>query len=197
METDKIWSYEFEKSKPIQSGRLLLSEPFMLDENFRRTVVLVCEHNSESGTLGLILNKPINLRMTEIVEDFPEFKAKLFLGGPVGTDTLQFLHSLGDTIEGSMQLTEKLYWGGNFEQLKSLIENRQVSSNDIHFFLGYSGWSWGQLDEELKSNSWVIANAGYKDIFETPAENLWKDIMKNMGGIYNTMAGYPENPTLN
>jgi putative transcriptional regulator len=197
VETDKIWGYEFEKDKGIKSGRLLLAEPFMMDENFRRTVVLVCDHNYATGTVGLILNKPINLRLTEVVEDFPEFKAKLFLGGPVGTDTLQFLHRLGDEIEGSLQLSQKLFWGGNFEQLKTMIEKRLVASDDVRFFLGYSGWSFGQLDEELKSNSWVVTDAGYKHIFETPADNLWKEVMKNMGGVYNTMAGYPENPTLN
>ena len=143
------------------------------------------------------MNKPINLKLTEIVEDFPEFKAKLFLGGPVGTDTLQFLHKLGERVEGSIQLSENLFWGGNFEQVKTMIEKGQLLTSDIRFYLGYSGWSTGQLDEELKNDSWVISKAGFKDIFETPVENLWKAVMKNMGGVYNTMAGYPENPTLN
>src|SRR4051812_40076623 len=111
-EEEKIWSYEFEKGKEIKAGRLLLSEPFMFDENFKRTVVLVCEHNDDNGTVGLILNKPIELGLNDIVEDFPLFDSKVFLGGPVGTDTLQFLHSLGDKIEDSLQLGEGLYWGG-------------------------------------------------------------------------------------
>jgi putative transcriptional regulator len=197
VENDKIWSYEFEKSKELKAGQLLLSEPFMPDENFRRTVVLVCEHNPENGTVGLIINKPINLKLNDVVEDFPPFKGKLFLGGPVGTDTLQFLHALGDQVEGSVQLSDKLYWGGNFEQLKLLIRDEKVKPNEIRFYLGYSGWEIGQLDNELKDNSWIITKATNQHIFQTRHEMLWREVMKNMGGVYSTMAGYPENPAFN
>ena len=197
VDKEKIWSYEFEKSKGIKPGQLLLSEPFMLDENFRRTVVLVCEHDNENGTVGLIINKSINLRLNDVVEDFPPFKAKLFLGGPVGTDTLQFLHSMGDEIEGSVKLSDQLYWGGNFEQLKLMIQTGKINPADIRFFLGYSGWGTGQLEQELKDNSWIIAKATHKGIFKIPNEDIWKETMKDMGGVYSTMAGYPENPALN
>jgi putative transcriptional regulator len=197
VENDRIWSYEFEKSKGLQAGQLLLSEPFMPDENFRRTVVLVCEHHPENGTVGLIINKPINLKLNDVVEDFPPFKGKVFLGGPVGTDTLQFLHSLGNKIEGSVQLSDKLYWGGNFEQIKVLIRDEKIKPNDIRFYLGYSGWQSGQLDNELKDNSWIITKATHQHIFLTPHDILWREVMRNMGGVYSTMAGYPENPALN
>ena len=197
IENDKIWSYEFEKSKGLKAGQLLLSEPFMPDENFRRTVVLVCEHNQENGTVGLILNKPINLKLNDVVEDFPDFNAKVFLGGPVGTDTLQFLHSLGDEIEGSVQLSEKLFWGGNFEQIKLMLWAEKIKSTQIRFYLGYSGWEVGQLDNELKENSWIIAEATHEHIFKNPHDLLWRKVMKGMGGVYSTMAGYPENPNFN
>jgi|ERR1043165_2123405 putative transcriptional regulator len=196
-DNENIWSYEFEKDKGIRAGQLLLSEPFMFDENFRRTVVLVCEHTPENGTVGLILNKPINLRLNDVVEGFPPFKAKIFLGGPVGTDTMQFLHCLGDKIENSLKLTDNLYWGGNFEQLKTMMAEGLIGADEVRFFLGYSGWSPGQLEEELKDNAWIITDATHEHIFETPFDSLWKETMKNMGGIYHTMATYPENPTLN
>lgn len=196
-DNENIWSYEFEKEKGISAGRLLLSEPFMFDENFRRTVVLVCEHTHDNGTVGLILNKPINLRLNDVVEGFPPFKGKIFLGGPVGTDTMQFLHSLGNKIENSLKLADDLYWGGNFEQLKEMMANGSISPDEVRFFLGYSGWSPGQLDEELKDNAWIVTQATAQHIFATPYDSLWKNTMREMGGIYNTMAGYPENPTLN
>lgn len=194
---EKIWGYEFEKNKSLQPGQLLLSEPFMEDENFRRTVVLLCEHHPENGTVGIILNKAIKLRLEELVENFPPFKGKVFLGGPVGTDSLQFLHSLGDELEGTIRLSEHLYWGGNFEQLKLMIKEGKVGVNDVRFYLGYSGWSVGQLEEEMKSNSWIIAKASFKYVFQTPADMLWKEVMQNMGGVYQTMSGYPENPSFN
>ena len=194
---ENVWSYEFEKGKGVTPGKLLLSEPFMFDENFRRTVVLVCEHTESNGTVGLILNKPINLRLNDVVEGFPPFKGKIFLGGPVGTDTMQFVHKLGDKIENSLKLAENLYWGGNFEQLKDMMASGEVMPDDVRFFLGYSGWSKGQLEDELKDNSWIIAEASSQHLFDVPHELLWKSIMKELGGVYTTMAGYPENPTLN
>jgi putative transcriptional regulator len=194
---ENVWSYEFEKGKGVTPGKLLLSEPFMFDENFRRTVVLVCEHTESNGTVGLILNKPINLRLNDVVEGFPPFKGKIFLGGPVGTDTMQFVHKLGDKIENSLKLAENLYWGGNFEQLKDMMASGEVMPDDVRFFLGYSGWSKGQLEDELKDNSWIIADASSQHLFDVPHELLWKSIMKELGGVYTTMAGYPENPTLN
>jgi putative transcriptional regulator len=197
VENDKIWSYEFEKSKGLKAGQLLLSEPFMPDENFRRTVVLVCEHNAQNGTVGLIVNKPINLKLNDVVEDFPPFKSKIFLGGPVGTDTLQFLHCLGDQIEGSIQLSDRLFWGGNFEQIKVMLADEKILPGQIRFYLGYSGWETGQLDNEVRENSWIITKATHDHIFKTPHEILWREVMKGMGGVYSTMAGYPENPNFN
>jgi putative transcriptional regulator len=194
---ENIWSYEFERNKGLKAGQLLLSEPFMFDENFRRTVVLVCEHTTENGTVGLILNKPINLRLNDVVEGFPAFKGKIFLGGPVGTDTMQFLHCLGHKIENSLKLADNLYWGGNFEQVKEMLGKGEIQIDQVRFFLGYSGWSAGQLEDELKENAWIITQATNQHIFSTPYDNLWKNTMKEMGGVYNTMAGYPENPGLN
>lgn len=196
-ENEKIWSYEFEKDKAITAGQLLLSEPFMFDENFKRTVVLVCEHTEENGTVGLIVNKPINLKLNDIVEGFPPFNGKVFLGGPVGTDTLQFLHSLGDKIEDSVELTKGLYWGGNFEQTRLMLTTGEVKPDEIRFYLGYSGWAANQLMQEMKVNSWIISPAKSKHIFQSDFNKLWKEVMAEMGGIYNTMAGYPENPMLN
>ncbi len=193
----QIWNYEFEKEKNIVPGSLLLSEPFMFDDNFRRTVVLVCEHSEESGTVGLVINKPIDLRLQDVVEEFPAFNGRLFLGGPVGTDTLQFIHTLGDKIEGSLPITQKVYWGGNFEQLKELIAKGEVAPYEVNFYLGYSGWSPEQLKTELMDNSWIVAKGTHKLIFNADYTRLWKQIMKEMGGVYNTMASYPENPGLN
>ncbi len=194
---DKVWSYDFEKHKTVKAGTLLLSEPFMFDENFRRTVVLVCSHTEEDGTVGIILNKPVNLRLNDVVEGFPPFKGKLFLGGPVGTDTLQFIHSLGEEIEGSVKLSEHLYWGGDFGELIRQVKNGQVKPDDLRFYLGYSGWETGQLQQELEDNSWIIATGNYRHIFQSDHTQLWKNVMKEMGGVYETMAGYPENPILN
>lgn len=196
-ENDRIWSYEFEKGKDITAGKLLLSEPFMFDENFKRTVVLVCSNDNENGTVGLILNKGINIRLQDVIEDFPHFKGKVFLGGPVGTDTIQFIHSLGDELEGSRKLNDNLYWGGNFKHLMVMISEGKVQPEDVSFYLGYSGWEPGQLQQEMEDNSWIVAKATHKHIFRNDVQTLWREVMSEMGGVYSTMSNYPESPILN
>ena len=193
-----IWNYDFEKNKPIQSGTILLSEPFMWDENFRRTVILLCRHHSVEGTSGVILNKPVKLELEDLLESFPKnFGGKLYLGGPVGTDLIQILHTMGDKLTGSQKICEGVYWGGDFNQLKKLIRQGEITNKHIRFYIGYSGWDAKQLKDELHDNSWILASARHDYIFNTEPDSLWKKIMNDMGGVYHTMASYPENPNLN
>ena len=94
----------------IKSGNILLSEPFLEDPNFRRTVIFLCEHHKE-GTIGFILNKPLDIKISEAMPDLEGFNAPLFFGGPVQTDTMHFLHNLGDMIDDSVEITKGVYWG--------------------------------------------------------------------------------------
>ena len=193
-----VWSYEFEKDKPLKAGSILLSEPFMWDENFRRTVILVCKHHSVEGTSGVILNKPVKLDLEELLESFPKgFDGKLYLGGPVGTDLIQIVHTMGDKLKGSQKLCDGVYWGGNFDQLKKLIRQGEITNQHIRFYIGYSGWDADQLQEELKENTWIISSARHSYAFNDDPDTLWRKIMNDMGSLYQTMASYPENPNLN
>lgn len=178
-------------------GSLLISEPFLPDPNFERTVVLLCENNEE-GSFGFVLNKMSVLTFEDVIEEVQGFQQPLYVGGPVQQDTLHFLHRMGDELEGSMHIVNDLYWGGNFEQLMTMINTGTISSGDFKFFIGYSGWSAGQLEEELKGNSWIVsesANGG--QIFDQHPENMWKDVLQSMGGRYKVIANYPIDPRLN
>lgn len=191
------WSYEFEKAKVIKQGTLLLAEPFLEDENFRRAVVLVCRIDQQ-GTHGLLLNRPIDLRLQDVIENFPlDFNDKLYLGGPVGTDLIQVIHNRGTLIDGSMQIADGLFWGGDFEQIKKFIRNGTLTKAHLRFFIGYSGWDEGQLEIEVKDSSWIISTGANELIFHTQSKDMWQKKLSEMGGIYKFMASYPENPSLN
>lgn len=177
-------------------GAMLISEPFLPDDNFKRTVIMLCEHNEE-GSIGFILNKPLGMMINEAVEDFPEFKVPLYLGGPVEHNTLHYLHRLGDKIDGSQPLLDGLWWGGNFETIKAEIESGNVQPGDVRFFLGYSGWGQGQLENELKEKSWVVADGKASYIFDTEPDELWKVVLRDMGGQYQLMSTFPDSPLLN
>jgi putative transcriptional regulator len=183
-------------SESPEKGKILISEPFLNDPNFKRSIVLLSEHN-ENGSIGFILNKPTKLRLNQVIDDFPDFDAPVYLGGPVQVNTLQFIHRVGELIEGSTEIADDLYWGGNFEILKLLIEADQVKPDDFRFFIGYSGWTDGQLEDELKINSWIVTSTNIDNIFSEEPDKLWREILKGMGKKFAILASFPENPSVN
>lgn len=180
-----------------QKGDLLISEPFLPDPNFNRTVVLLCEHN-DMGTFGFVLNKPSQLFMDDIMDDLSSLHMEVFVGGPVQQDTLHFIHRKPELFDNAIEVADGLYWGGEYDQLKILADSGQINKNDFKFFVGYSGWAEGQLSNELKENSWIISrNVEIEHIFDTKPERLWKLALENMGGKYKMISNYPEDPRLN
>ncbi len=179
-----------------RNGGLLISEPFLPDPNFERTVILICEHNEE-GSVGFVLNKPSILKFDEAVEDIEVFPETLYVGGPVQQDTLHFIHRSSE-LEGSIQINDDLYWGGNYEQLTAMINNRMIDPRDFKFFLGYSGWSPGQLEEELKQKSWIVVNnATAEQVFDIQPDVLWKRVLNNLGGKFKIISNFPVDPRMN
>ena len=178
-------------------GCFLISEPFLPDPNFERTVILLCEHNEE-GSVGFVLNKPSILKFDEAVEEVQDFHVPLFIGGPVQQDTLHFIHRAGHIWEGSIKIADNIFWGGNYEQLITIINSGEINKDDFKFFLGYSGWAPGQLEEELKQKSWIIYEDANEDkVFNVKSKFLWKEILHDMGGKFKVFANYPVDPRMN
>lgn len=178
------------------TGVLLISDPFLKDPNFMRTVVLLCEHKDE-GSFGLVLNRTFDLTLDQLM-NFPDgSKAPVYIGGPVQMDTLHFLHQVPDEIPGGVEICKGVFWGGDFEILKTLISNNLLDLNKIRFYIGYSGWSSGQLAEEMKEKSWLTVSATRNLIFTKKVENIWKDAVKSMGKEYEQVIHYPIDPQLN
>jgi putative transcriptional regulator len=180
--------------KPAK-GSLLIAEPFLKDQYFKRSVVLLAEHNAE-GTVGFILNRPLDVKLKDVMADTGDSPLPLFLGGPVQRDNLFFVHTLGDLIEDSMPVCEGLWWAGNFGTVKEMVKREEIRDEHIRFFIGYSGWTEGQLEEEMKSNSWIVTAAKQKHIL-LPHDQLWGTVLKSMGKKYAEIANYPEDPSLN
>ncbi len=177
-----------------EKGRLLIAEPFMADSYFKRSVVLLAAY-SDNDIVGFILNKPLQTTLDKILpSEINNDKFAVYLGGPVETSTLHFIHTLGTTLEESKHIFGNLFWGGNFEQLKKMINNNEVAPTEIMFFTGYSGWSKEQLTNEINEDSWLISNINTK-IFNK--KNLWKEVLKKKGGKHAMFTQFPENPSLN
>ncbi len=180
--------------KPKQ-GIILISEPSLRDFYFRQSIVLLAEHN-EDGSFGVIINKPIESQVNDIIKDFPDFDLPVYLGGPVKTDSIFFIHTARN-IEHSLRIIDGLYWGGNIDTIKQMIRDKELSEDSIRFFVGYSGWDPNQLDREIEEKSWVLSHANIPEIINKHPENLWSQHIKNMGKDYAIWANFPADPTFN
>lgn len=176
----------------LEKGILLISQPFMRDASFRRAVVLLCDYSKEEGCVGYILNKSSKLKFSELIENFPDIDSKIYFGGPVEQGTLHFIHDMGDILDNSIKIYEGVYWGGDFEKLKFLIENKLIKPHNIRFFLGYTGWSAGQLEDELEYGSWVSAPCDSNYIFNTNSRKMWQETLKNKGDIFTVISQLPD-----
>lgn len=179
-----------------QKGRILIAEPFLSGNYFNRSVVLMVAY-SDKGTVGFILNKKVDFPMQDVFPDFPEFDADVYLGGPVSTDSIYFIHKLGEKLPGSIHVLGDLYWGGDFEVLKREIKLGRIKASEIRFFLGYSGWDAGQLEGELKDNSWLVTDVQQEAVMRELNESSWLDFVKGAGSRYSVWENYPEDPALN
>ena len=185
------------KNKAVASGNLLISEPFLQDENFVRSVVLLCENN-ENGSFGLVLNKLSILKLNELIDDISGLACDVYVGGPVEQNTLHFIYQGPKLFDSSIQLAHDLWWGGDFDDLLELLKLGKIEEGRIRFFIGYSGWAAGQLEDELAENTWIICQKiDTENIFNASPEELWRIILKNMGGDYQQLANYPIDPRLN
>lgn len=136
--------FHIRNTKVAEGGRVLVSEPFLADTYFRRSVVYLTEHN-EKGSMGFVLNKALDIKISDVIDDFPEGDFPVSVGGPVSTNTVHYLHTLGDEIPESVHVKDGVFWGGDFEVLKHRIRQGEAKPKDVRFFLGYSGWSENQL----------------------------------------------------
>lgn len=184
------------KNKEVKAGNVLISEPFLNDNNFSRTVVLITEHN-EKGSFGLILNRPLNKKLSDIISGFDNVQVPLFTGGPVDLNTLHVIHSIGLEVPGTLQISENLFWGGDFDHLRTLDENHNLDPQTVKFFIGYSGWMANQLEAEVKAKSWVVTNLKPEEIFNLPPEDMWNSCLKSLGGKFKEWLNFPVDPILN
>jgi putative transcriptional regulator len=178
------------------SGVLLIADPFLKDPNFLRTVVFLCEHKEE-GSFGFVLNRQFENTLNELIPELEHYKLPVFYGGPVQPDTIHFLHQYPEEIGGGVEVSKGIWWGGDFEALVDQIKNGGIDPDKIRFFIGYSGWSGGQLQEEMKEKTWLTVKATRQLTFHKNFEEIWKDSLRKLGGEYEMMINFPIDPQLN
>jgi len=175
----------------LEKGKFLVSQPFMADGNFRRTVIYLAEYNN-LGALGFIINRPLDYKADELMADFPKFEDSAYFGGPVATNTIQYVHRKGELLDDSIEIKDGIYWGGDFEKLKFFIKEKLITPKDLKFYVGYTGWSAGQLEDEIIHGSWIIAPADVNFIFDSEHNKKWKKVLEDLGNNFEVIAQMSE-----
>ena len=180
-----------------EKGKILISEPFLQNSFFQRSVILLIEHN-ENGSMGFVVNKKTDLWLNDFIvglENIPHIP--IYLGGPVSSDRLFFIHSLGDVIPDSIQVDEDLFCDGDFESLSYYLMSGKPVEGKIKFLLGYSGWTKSQLVEEINQDSWLVGQSTNHQIIDSEDELFWKQAVESIGGPYLAWINYPKDPQQN
>lgn len=178
------------------NGVLLIADPFLKDPNFLRTVVFLCEHKEE-GSFGFVLNRQFENTLDELIPELDGHHLPVYYGGPVENNTIHFLHQYPNEIPGGKEVLRGIYWGGDFEAVVNMIKNDEVNPSKIRFYIGYSGWSTGQLDLEMTEKTWLTVKATRKLVFHHKHDEIWKASLQLLGGEYKMMANFPIDPQLN
>jgi putative transcriptional regulator len=189
-----FFKIEHENVMP-EKGTMLISEPFSNDAYFKRSVVLLTL-NDQEGAVGFILNKQVELSLSDLFEEDFDFKGKVSIGGPVSIDRIDFLHTLGNIIPDSRHVIDNIYWGGDFNVILKMLRSRSITEEQIRFFIGYSGWGKGQLDKEIENDYWLVTHPDSQSIMSVD-KNYWKTTLKRLGRKYEVWLNIPEDPVLN
>jgi len=177
-------------SRETMAGSLLLAHPAMKDPNFRRSVILMSAHNAE-GAMGVVLNRPLRKRLGELSGDFalgPLAKVPLFTGGPVQNE--QLVLAAWQTRDDGF----RLHFGIEPDKAMQLLEEE---GTHVRGFLGYSGWSAGQLENEMEHNTWIVADVPEDLLTHSQDDTLWRTVLGREGAAWRLLAGEPEDPAAN
>ncbi len=180
----------------LTTGVLLVSPPMQWDPNFRRSVVLLCEH-AGAGSFGLILNRSLTVSMDQLFDDLRTFPEEVGWGGPVQPETLHFVHREADIIPDAIEIRDGVHWGGDFDVVREQLAAGVLDPDDIRFFLGYAGWSAGQLQTEVDRGGWIMAHSSEDLVFDVAEDDLWRQVLREKGGAYAILANAPDHPSLN
>jgi putative transcriptional regulator len=177
-------------------GKIIIANPFLQGPIFERSVVFMVEHNHEGG-MGFILNQPTGVLVGQAVEKIKDCDFPVYYGGPVDDNILFYVHSMGDKISRSVQISEGLFWGGDFDEIVELIANNQVKSDEIKFFVGYSGWSELQLEGEFEQDSWIICEFKTDYLFKDQNKMLWNRCLESKESKISLYSKFAHTPSLN
>ena len=193
-----LFKIEMSPKSPSQ-GCILISEPFLREEYFCHAVISIVDYSSDNSAMGIVLNKPTQFFLDEIVPDiYSDTNIQVYCGGPLSSDRLYYIHTLGDLISDAKEISSGLYIGGNFNEIIEYVNAGNPIEGKIKFFLGYCGWEAGQLYEELSQHVWAVTSPlNFESMLIGGGDKTWHQYVKAMGKEYRGWLFHPENPHMN
>ncbi len=164
----------------LKDGCILLSHEDLMDPNFRLTVVLICIYNKD-GAFGLVCNRPSHMPLSEVFNVDSALKTirrSIYIGGPVQQETLHIIQITATAAEHAYKVAPNVYLGGEWESLESILAE---DPQRTRLFLGYSGWSAGQLEAEIAEGAWEVYNVDLEKFLLQWEEPLFRDVKKIRG----------------
>lgn len=187
------------KNRQYGKGSLLIANPVLPDPNFSRTVILLCNHNDQ-GSFGLVINRSTQLKASDLlsgIDILKSYNAKAYIGGPVSQSMVFYLYRSSRDVIDLDEICSGVYLGSNLETLESLYLDIENPEENIRFYLGYSGWSDGQLDGEMEQNSWLVQDANEQFVFFDSENLIWPKAVNSLGEKYQYLTKAPVNPQWN
>lgn len=185
----------------VRQGALLVAEPFLSESYFNHSVLAVVDYSLREGAMGVVLNQPTRGMLSDVLPDVSKrYDAPLFCGGPMGHDRLFFIHTLGpDIIPGSRSFAPGLYIGGDVDTVVAYVNSGYEQQGCLRFFVGYSGWGPGQLEQELDADAWAIGQCPLdpSTLLRGAGDAYWHSAVRRLGGAYRSWRLFPRNPVNN
>nr|MDE6079950.1 YqgE/AlgH family protein [Duncaniella sp.] len=198
--SDYIFNIDIPSETPLGNGKILVAEPMLRENYFNHAVICIFDHDDSAETLGIVLNNQSAHHLHELISGVKEgLRIPVYVGGPVATDHLYFLHTLGEIIPGSREIIPGLWIGGDFDAMLKYVNDGYPVDDTMRFFVGYSGWSPGQLLEELSRHVWAVAEAPAPSVLMASPGNdsLWHTMVRRLGPAYRSWLYHPRNTTAN
>lgn len=186
---------------PVTAGSLLIAEPFLTETWFERSVITVIDHSYDEGTSGVVLNAPIESTLDEVLDGVdPDTHIHVFCGGPLSQDRLFFVHTLGDAIiPDAREYSPGLWIGGDFNAAIGYINAGYPVEGFMRFFVGYSGWTGGQVEKEIEMDTWAVQPhaASMGNILTGYGDTYWHSAVRSLGSRYRSWQLLPHDLTSN
>lgn len=178
-------------------GDQLVAHPSILgDYSFGRSVIIITHKDITSGYVGFVINKKLAININELLPEVTK-SIPVYEGGPVESDHLYFIHRIQNMAESSIEISDGLYWGGDIEAIKDWLRVTKNPEKYIRFFMGYSGWDVGQLEDEVAKDVWLIDQSDNSEFFKKDNHLIWKEKINKVGGELAYWQNAPENPGYN